>query len=67
MAWGPFSVIFLTGVGQNLQILADENRSLTVRCALDDSADRIKQYGAIRNMGVQVHKLIPRECGNKKL
>ena len=61
----PFLVLVLTAVGQNLQILADENRSLTVRYVVDDSVDRIKRYGAIRNEGVQVCRMYLGICGRR--
>ena len=51
---GPAIRPFLICVGQNLQILADENKYLTVRYVIEGSVDRIKHYGAIHNMRVQV-------------
>lgn len=39
---------------QNLQILADENKSLSVRYMLEGSTGRIKTYGSIQNVDVWV-------------
>ena len=41
-------------MNQNLQILADANRALTVRYIVESSVDHGKQYGAIQNMWAQV-------------
>lgn len=46
-------------MGQNLQILADENRFLTAEYLIDDSADWVKKYGAVQNTDIQVHKSSP--------
>lgn len=48
-------------MGQNLQILADGNRSLTMRYIVGNSEDRDKQYGAIQNMRAQVWRSSPRK------